>query len=162
MIGLISDTHDNLKAIRKTVDYINQQEVSLVLHAGDIISPFTVKEFKRLKAPLIGVYGNNDGERKILYEKFSEIGTELKDFIELEHNKRKIALYHGTIKQFGSALVKSRTYDVVVMGHTHSPEIREVDNTLVINPGEVCGYLTGKTTLSILNTKKMKARIHEI
>ena len=132
------------------------------MHASDFTAPFTVNEFKRLNSPLVGVYGNNDGERKGLSEKFAQMGTELKDFIELEHNGKKIALYHGTINEFVSALVKSRTYDVVVRGHTHSPKISEVDNTLVINPCEVCGYLTGKNTVSILNTKEMKAKIHEI
>ncbi len=162
MIGIISDTHDNLDAIRKAVDFLNSQGVSLVLHAGDFIAPFTVKEFKKLDSPLVGVFGNNDGERKGLGEKFSQMGTHLKDFIELEHKGKRIALYHGTIEGFVSALVKSGDYDVVIRGHTHSPEIKKENNTLVINPGEVCGYLTGKRTLVLLDVGKMDAQLFGI
>jgi len=31
--------------------------------------------------------------------------------------------------------------------------------TLVINPGEVCGYLTGKPTIALLDTVKHEAKI---
>ncbi|RLI88221.1 MAG: YfcE family phosphodiesterase [Candidatus Altiarchaeales archaeon] len=162
MIGIIADTHDNIDAIRRAVDFLNSQNVSLVLHAGDFIAPFTVKEFKKFNSPLVGVFGNNDGERKGLGEKFSQMGTHLKDFVELEHKGKRIALYHGTIEEFVSALVKSGDYNIVIRGHTHSPKIKKENGTLVINPGEVCGYLTGKNTLSILDIEKMKAVIHEI
>lgn len=162
MIGIISDTHDNIEAIRKAVDFLNSRKVSLVLHAGDFIAPFTVEEFKKLDTKIIGVFGNNDGDRNGLSEKFSQIGTDLKDFIELEYGGKEIAIYHGTIMEFVSALVKSGKYDIVVLGHTHLPEIKKEKNTLVINPGEVCGYLTGKRTLCLLNTKKMEVEIKEI
>ncbi|MBN2250543.1 MAG: metallophosphoesterase [Candidatus Altiarchaeota archaeon] len=162
MIGIISDTHDRLGAIRKAVDFLNEHNVSLVLHAGDYVAPFTVKEFGRLNSPLIGVYGNNDGERKGLMRSFAAMKTELKDFAEMENEGRKIALYHGTMGSYLSALISSGDYDVVVRGHTHSPEIKQEGKTLVINPGEVCGYLTGKKTLCLLDAAELKAEIHEL
>jgi uncharacterized protein len=42
LIGLISDSHDNLNAIRKAVEFFNRKEVKAVLHAGDLVSPFTI------------------------------------------------------------------------------------------------------------------------
>ena len=39
IIGVIADTHENMPFIRKAVDYFNDKAVSLVLHAGDLISP---------------------------------------------------------------------------------------------------------------------------
>jgi predicted phosphodiesterase len=42
-IGLISDTHDNVPMIKEVIRRLNGLEVSLVLHAGDYISPFTAK-----------------------------------------------------------------------------------------------------------------------
>lgn len=52
MIGIMSDSHDNLKAIRSALDVFNQANVELVIHAGDLISPFTAMEFEKLNAPL--------------------------------------------------------------------------------------------------------------
>jgi len=48
-IGLISDTHDNLTLVEKAVKQLNQENVELVLHAGDYTSPFTIAKFKPLK-----------------------------------------------------------------------------------------------------------------
>jgi putative phosphoesterase len=154
MIGIVSDSHDNLEAIREAVVFLNAQNVSMVLHAGDYIAPFTVREWRNLKCPFHGVFGNNDGEKKGLNRAYSEIGAE----ISLEG--KKIALYHGTITEFLSAIISGGEYDVVVRGHTHNPEIKKEGKTLVINPGEICGYLTGNKTLCLLDIASMEAAIH--
>ncbi len=43
MIGILSDSHDNLDAIKKAVNLLNKKKVDLVIHAGDLISPFTAQ-----------------------------------------------------------------------------------------------------------------------
>jgi putative phosphoesterase len=48
IIGIISDSHDNLTQIKIAVDIFNREKVELVLHAGDFVSPFTFLEFKKL------------------------------------------------------------------------------------------------------------------
>ena len=45
-LGIISDSHENMPLIAKAVELFNHEEVDLVLHAGDFISPITAKEFK--------------------------------------------------------------------------------------------------------------------
>lgn len=162
MIGIVSDSHDNLEAIREAVIFLNAQNVSMVLHAGDFVAPFTVREWKNLKCPFHGVFGNNDGEKKGLARAYSEMNTELKEFEEINLEGKKIALYHGTITEFLSAIISGGEYDVVVRGHTHNPEIKTEGKTLVINPGELCGYLTGNKTLCLLDIASMEATIHVI
>ena len=58
LIGVISDTHDNLPIIEKAIKKLNEENVALVLHAGDYVSPFVIPKFKALNAKLIGVFGN--------------------------------------------------------------------------------------------------------
>ena len=41
IIGLISDTHDNLPYIIKAITRLKEEHAKLVLHAGDYIAPFT-------------------------------------------------------------------------------------------------------------------------
>ena len=48
---------------------------------------------------------------------------------------------------------------MVVHGHTHEAVAAEQGSTLTINPGEICGYLTGKSTFAILDTAAKKARM---
>ncbi len=162
MIGIMSDSHDNLDGIRKAVEFFNSKDTSIVLHAGDIISPFTVKEFRKLDCDFICVFGNNDGEKKTLNEKFSVMGTQLEDIISLEHGQLRICVYHGTYEEIVYALAESRRYDLVVRGHSHIAEISKIGATFLVNPGETCGYITGRKTVALLNSADMSAEIYEI
>lgn len=157
MIGIMSDSHDHLKAIQAAVKVFNQAGVELVIHAGDLISPFTAREFGKLQAPLEAIFGNNDGERqglRLAYEKLSL----LKDFKELKVHGRKIAIIHGTTEAMVDALLKSGKYDLVIRGHTHKMEVLE-GKTMLINPGETCGYLSGEKTVVILDPTDMNCEV---
>ena len=50
-IGIMSDSHDNLPAIRAAVELFNREKVDLVIHAGDVGAPFTAREIKKLRCP---------------------------------------------------------------------------------------------------------------
>ncbi|MFH1329002.1 MAG: metallophosphoesterase [Candidatus Bathyarchaeota archaeon] len=153
LVGLISDTHDNISAINEAVKVFNGKGVRLVLHAGDYNSPFTAKLFKKLNCNLIGVFGNIDGEREMLQSRYSKINAEIRgNFAEVEAGGLKIALLHGIHEPIINALAKCGEYGVVVHGHTHVQRNQKVRETLVVNPGEACGYLTGKKTVAILDT----------
>ena len=158
LVGIMSDTHDNLPAIRKAVEFFNGENVELVIHAGDFVAPFVARELKELKAPLKGVFGNNDGERKGLYEALGIYD----EILEIEADGMKIAVTHGTDERIVRALARSRLYDVVIVGHTHKYEIREEGRTILVNPGEVCGYLTGVKSVALLDTRRREVKIVNI
>ena len=65
-IGVVSDTHNNLKNVAKIVDLFNASRVERVVHTGDITQAKTLDLLAGLDAPLYGVYGNNDVERDSL------------------------------------------------------------------------------------------------
>lgn len=162
MIGLMSDTHDRLDAIAAAVDFFNRQGVSNVLHAGDLVSPLAVPLFSRLKARLHYVWGNNEGDREFVTVRFREIGiVPMGDFAVVELAGKKIALLHGTHEPIVESLVRSGLFNVVVRGHNHRAEIIE-GRTLVVNPGEVCGYLSGRKTVAVLDLGKLHAEIVEL
>ena len=60
-IGIISDTHDNLDNVQKSVELFKSQKVSVVFHAGDYVDSEIVRSFSGIK--LIGILGNNDLDR---------------------------------------------------------------------------------------------------
>lgn len=64
LIGLMADTHDNLPMVEKAIKMFNEEKVEVILHAGDYVAPFVIPKFRGLKARLIGVFGNNDGDRE--------------------------------------------------------------------------------------------------
>ena len=65
-IGVVSDTHNNLKNVRKIVALFNAHGVDRVIHTGDISQAKTLDVLADLDAPLFGVFGNNDQEREAL------------------------------------------------------------------------------------------------
>jgi len=164
LIGIISDTHDNLPQIEKAVKYLNYQKVGLVLHAGDYVAGFVIPKLAQLNCKLIGVFGNNDGDHELLKKRFSETSncTIKGQFTQVEINGCRIALLHGTETELLNAVVDSGYFNVVVHGHSHNKSIEKKNKTLVINPGELCGYLTGKPTLALLDAAKLEAKIIEL
>jgi len=164
LIGLISDTHDNLPEIEKAINYLNTAGVKLVLHAGDYCAPFTITKFKELNCKFVGVFGNNDGDQELLKKRFDETqNCEAHGrFAQIDIEGYKIALLHGDETELLLALIYSKNFNAVIYGHTHNRNIEQHENTLIINPGELCGYLTGKATLALLNTETNKAEIIEM
>ncbi|MBI4822628.1 MAG: metallophosphoesterase [Nitrospirae bacterium] len=155
LIGIISDTHDDMSAIEKAVLVLNKEGVSHVLHAGDLVSPFTFEILRDLKAKLTGIFGNNDGDRLLLKEK-SE-GNIYNQPHMLSISNKKIVMVHEP--ELVEALAQSSEFDIVIYGHTHTPDIRNLKNTLIINPGKVAKLHKGKSTLALLNLKSMCAEI---
>jgi len=160
----MADTHDNLPMVDKAIRRMNDENVELVLHAGDYVSPFVIPKFKELRSKLIGVFGNNDGDHELLKLRFSENERlELRGtFAELTVDNLKIALLHGSDKELLKSLINGESFDVVVHGHTHNAEVYRKSETLIVNPGEVCGYLSGKTTIATLDTTKREATLTEL
>ena len=162
IVGLIADTHDNIYAIDKAVKRFNEERIELVLHAGDYIAPFTAKHLKPLEAHLVGVYGNNCAERDTLKKVYGEVGAEIRGFFaEVEADGMRIALIHGhrqedVDKAYGGG------YDAIIRGHTHRAGIGNEKGVLVVNPGEACGYVTGRSTLAFLDTERRTAWLADL
>ena len=123
-----------------------------------------IPKFKGLKAKLIGVFGNNDGDRELLKKRFSEYkGLEMRgNFAEIAVDGLRVALLHGHDEELLKALVNGGGFDVVVYGHTHTAEVYRKGKTLVVNPGEVCGYLSGKSTIALFDTVKREVRLVDL
>lgn len=167
-VGVIADTHDKLSTLDRALGELKRRGVKRVLHAGDIIAPFTLRRILEGGFEFTGVYGNNDGELLVLARVAREAGATLAPpplIVEVEG--LKVVILHGAgggpeTRSLATALAKSGEYDVVIYGHTHEVDVRKVGRSLVVNPGEVCGYLTGKSTLAILDTERLEVELVEV
>ena len=162
-IGAISDTHDNVPMIREAIRRLNALNVDLVLHAGDYVSPFTAKPYSELRAAMIGVYGNNCAEREKLREVYAAVGKEIRgSFAEVEAGGRRIALLHGHDETLLRSLLSHDRFDVVVHGHNHQAKIGRQGNTLDVNPGEVCGYVSGRRSFAVIDVEALEAELVDL
>jgi len=168
VVAIISDTHDNLPAIREALQAIREQGASVIIHAGDIISPFAFRLLLSSRVAFYGVYGNNDGERAGLASMAREGGAVLvPQPLALNIEGVRFLIMHGVespdqTKRLVDSLASNSSYDVLVYGHTHEAEVRELGEKMVINPGELCGYLTGKRTMVLLDTASKRAQMVEL
>lgn len=134
MIGIISDTHENVRAIKAAVEILQQRSLELVIHCGDIISPPVLDYFRGL--PMRFIFGNNDGERAGLKKKALELGFgEVNDTLLCTISGKSIFAYHGTVVKVLNGYIDSGEYDYVLTGHTHEMRDERVGVTRVINPG---------------------------
>lgn len=159
-LGIVTDTHDNKPAILRAIEVFNSHGVDLVVHAGDMVAPFSASLFKNLKAPLKFHIGNNDGEILILRQRLLEIGAEVHKYdFEFELGGRLFLVQHEPVNL--EAIAASGKHDVIIYGHTHDLDIRppEEGRPLIINPGEACSWFRGLANAALLDTEAMGVEI---
>ena len=159
-IGILADSHDNLPAIEKAVQFFNTHKVQMVLHAGDFISPFCAGVFAKLNARFVGVFGNNDAEHTIWHQRVQGWGEVHVGPHELQVGGKSIVMMHEPYQL--PVMEKQGTWDVIIYGHTHRIDIRQTGKTLVINPGECGGWLSGHRTVAVLDLPRGSAEIHTL
>ncbi|HCC59900.1 MAG: hypothetical protein A2402_00725 [Candidatus Staskawiczbacteria bacterium RIFOXYC1_FULL_37_43] len=174
--AIISDTHGNVANFKKVVDWLNKENIQLILHCGDIGNPESLKEsLADFKGEFFGVFGNMDKDFKILLEEYNKIpGVEInEDVFEKEIDKKRIAFTH--FPDMAKKLAQSGKFDVVFYGHTHRPWLARIATRSVasgeekilvhpkpngeggsecrmINPGELAGQFH-KPTFAIYDTE---------
>lgn len=143
-IGVISDTHvpDRQSFVPDEI-ISGLQGVDLIIHAGDFTSLSVLDSLARI-AKVEACCGNMDGE---------DVRSELRPVNMFEFEGKKIAVMHGAGSP-SATIEKARTSfpdrDIVVFGHTHSPYLEMVGNTLVLNPGSAWGGLMSRPSYGII------------
>jgi putative phosphoesterase len=149
VIGIMSDSHDNCDAIRRVVRFFNGMKCELVLHAGDFVAPFAARELEHLGCPVKATFGNCDGEKEGLKKAIKPFGEIEKAPFVFTHKDKNILITHTHFSVDRYAV--SGKYGIIVFGHTHKPEVRETHGTLLINPGETGGWVSGKSSVAVLD-----------
>ena len=148
LLGIISDSHEQLPKIKKAVQILKNRDVQFVVHCGDIISPPILSAFENLKIRFC--YGNNDGEREGLSRKVRELGfLEISDELDFMLCQKHIYAYHGTLPTRIADKANLQIYDYILTGHTHNRRDEYNGKTRIINPGAL-SYIP-PSSIAILN-----------
>lgn len=158
LVGVISDTHDRLPTFRRAVAMFERMKVGAIFHAGDYVAPFAAKLIAPdvLRTPLYCVYGNNDGERAGLKQVLPNL---VDGPLRVQLAGRTIVMHHF-IDWLKPADMQG--VDVIITGHTHHIVNEKRGNTLYLNPGECCGWLTDRCTVALLDLAKLEAHIVDV
>jgi uncharacterized protein len=146
----MADSHDRVPAIAELLRQMQAAGVTMVLHAGDYVSPFSLKPFEDLHMALQGVFGRNDGDPQgLLSRAGAGFGLEI---FESPHSfevaGRQLLLVHD-LGDVNKRSVKS--HSVIVHGFTHQQTMKVQGDSLVVNPGEACGWMHGTPGAAILD-----------
>ena len=153
-LGVISDTHDDALAVRRAVRAFNAEAVSLVMHAGDISSPELASAFEGLKAPFVGVCGNNDHDWQGLRGAFAPYGQIYRGYYDIALAGVRLTLMHEL--RGLHQLPLNKKYDVVIYGHSHHFDVRN-GHYLLVNPGQ-CKSGGEEPTVAILDLCSLTVR----
>ena len=157
-IGVVSDTHNNLKNIEIISNLFNDERVPIVVHTGDISNANTLEQFTKLDSELIGVYGNNDRNESGLREVAKKNNFQFQEPPRrLSLLDREIVIFHepDNIDQF---LSENKLIEVVLYGHTHRYENSTKNGVLYFNPGESAGMQKGSNAIGILDLINLEAK----
>lgn len=140
ILAVMSDTHDHIWNLRKALEVIQERGAEVIIHCGDYIAPFMLKELDQAHIPVHGVFGNNDGDQYLL-TKMSL--TELSNITlyglmgELKLADFRVAFTH--YRAVAEGLAASGQFDLVCFGHSHEASNEKVGKADLLNPGEVMG-----------------------
>ncbi|MFX1512699.1 MAG: metallophosphoesterase [Promethearchaeota archaeon] len=163
MWAVLSDSHDNLDAIKLALDTLSSYSIELFFHCGDVISPFTVPKLD-MGVPVKAVRGNNDGEFLGLYKMFQQFPEWefTQGVLTVETDYGKVAVTHGHIPGVLPALLSGSEFKFIFSGHDHNAQVKKVNGILWANSGECGGWLRGRKTIAVVDPQKSRAEIIEI
>ena len=140
-IAVMSDSHDHLENVDRAVELAGAKSADMLLHCGDICSPFVMDRLAPFDGPVHVVFGNNDGDHLTIgriAERFPNITVHHHTGI-IETDKGLVAFTH--YPEHGKGLAATGNYAAVFSGHTHIRMKEIVNNTPHVNPGEIMGLL---------------------
>ena len=158
-IGIMADTHDNMVNMEKAIDWLNKNEVTELIHCGDLCAPSILKNIlgPKFKGKIHMVFGNVEDRENtpLLAKDFKQI-NHYGDMGEIEIDNIKIGIVHYPDE--GKKLAETQKYDLVFYGHNHKPWEEAVGKTQLINPGTLAG-LFNKATFAVYDTENNKLEL---
>jgi putative phosphoesterase len=133
-IGVLSDTHGELRTTQRAIHALNGFSVDLLIHCGDVGT-----EVVPLMSQCVVhfVCGNVD-DPAALHETVRDPKHTLHEPLGiLEIADCRIAFLHGDDIKLLKHTIHSGNWDLVCHGHTHAFEKSLYHQTLVLNPGAI-------------------------
>lgn len=133
LLGLVSDTHDDVPLCARVASFFRERRVDTVFHLGDVCGADAIEPFAGL--PLVAVRGNNDHELEELPETWRQTFAGV-----------RVGATHGHLR--GRVTQLARESDVVLHGHTHRRRLDREGACLLVNPGAL--YRASPRTCALL------------
>jgi len=157
-IAILSDSHDNLLNLNKTLQWINQQKINTIIHCGDICSAATLKAIlDNFAGEIHYVAGNADqvASLKQLAAEEPRLTFYGKEG-QLTVDDKKISFTHFPDR--AKELARRGDNDLVFYGHSHKPWAEKINGRQMVNPGNVAGMFY-KATFAVYYPSRDKLEL---
>jgi len=156
-IGILSDSHDHVDHLTRAVERLLAKKIDAWIHLGDFVAPFTAKPLRKLPEQRLLLFGNNDGERVGLTQALGAIAPGPTTVTWA--GKRIFAMHEPYALQ---AAIDSAAYDLVLYGHTHAVDVRRHGGTIVLNPGELCGWVGDTASFAVVDLPTLRVEVFNV
>ncbi len=139
-IAIVSDSHDHIPNLHRAVTLANKKGAEVLIHCGDLISPFMLQQLHAFNGQVHLIYGNNAGDQHLISTRCAT------EFVNIHHHGTLGIITIGNLRiginhypELARALAISGDFDIVCCGHNHIFAIDRFDDCLLINPGDLLG-----------------------
>lgn len=163
-VAIISDLHENFHNLIRAIESFETYDIEQILCLGDLMNAGLAKVLGAQDIPVYLIWGNNDGEKvdivRTSYRENSSLSVSLNvyDFINID--QRKIFISH--YDDLAHPMARSGDFDAVFYGHNHLKKVEKINDTWVVNPGELCAQKTGVCSYAIYDTTNNSVEIIEL
>jgi len=160
-VGIISDTHDDLRNLEAALEILEAAGVTNILHCGDVCGPGAI----RLLMGLNGWVAEGNMDRQLGLAQAVEETFGHGRLAWLHHptlDGFPLAMIHGDNEEVLGNIITSGQYAYVFYGHTHRRRDQTIGRTRVINPGALGGRRFQSSSFCILDLTTGDARFVEL
>ena len=147
-IAILSDSHRKPDLTKDAIEMLKSQGATYIAHAGDLEIVENLEILKNSGLTYVSVFGNND-YNLTQYSHQYKINQEP---------------YYFSIQNLKFKLMHIPNYltpdsDIIIFGHTHIFEVQYTNDTLYINPGEICAREKNLTQCVLLEITEDKYKL---
>lgn len=160
-IGIISDTHDDLRALTVALQALRDEAVTMLLHCGDLSGPAVVEALSEFDAWISR--GNVDCHPELEQTVLETQGRgRLAERHTFTLNGRAAVMVHGHREGELRRLIRAGKYRYLFHGHTHRRRDERIGQTRVINPGALGGMRWQQRSFCVLKLREDQVRFIEV
>ena len=147
-LGILSDSHTKTTLHQEAVSHLLKMGAEYLIHAGDIMLEEHLQLLEDAPVPYVCVYGNNDTSLIPLYGQY-----------KIYREPHYFTIDNVKIKLMHMPYYMNADTDIVISGHTHMFDCSLNQDTLFINPGEVCAREKPLIECAIVEIKERKYQV---
>lgn len=158
LVAIMSDTHDNIWHLETALALAAEAGAEAIIHCGDFVAPFVLRQMGQAGIPVYGVLGNNDGSVRALSRAADQADAPLR----LDDTVGKITLdgcriVYTHLPEVAVAFAATGAFDLVCFGHSHTWHEETIDSCRLLNPGEIMGK-NGDPGFALFDTRHRTIR----